>query len=107
VLAQHCADLGRPYEAIEKTLSTRLASRESSDEFVRRCTEAAGLGIEHMAVITARPWTAEALATLATAIAKLREVQPPQMTAGRPDRDQPLATTHPGPPAAAAPVSPA
>jgi hypothetical protein len=33
VLAQHCADLRRPYEAIEKTLSTRLASGESSDEF--------------------------------------------------------------------------
>jgi len=74
VLAQHCADLGRRYEAIEKTLSTRLASGESSHEFVGRCTEAAGLGIEDMAVIAAGRWTAEPLATLATAVAKLREV---------------------------------
>jgi F420-dependent oxidoreductase-like protein len=77
VLARHCADVGRPYEAIEKTLSTRLEAGESSDEFVRRCVAAAELGIEHMAVITAGPWRAEALATLAEAIPALREVRPP------------------------------
>jgi len=33
------------------------------------------MGIEHMVVITARPWTAGALDTLATAIATLGEEQ--------------------------------
>jgi F420-dependent oxidoreductase-like protein len=74
VLAQHCADLGRPYSQIEKTLSTRLEAGESSEAFVRRSAAAAELGIEHMVVLTAGPWTAGALATLAAAIPNLRQV---------------------------------
>ncbi len=77
VLARHCEDVGRPYEAIEKTLSTRLEAGESSDELIRRCAGAAALGIEHMVVSKAGPWTVEALATLAAAIPTLREVRPP------------------------------
>ena len=76
VLAGHCADVGRPYEAIQKTLGTRLEAGESSDQFVRRCRAAAALGIEHVAVITPGPWKPERLATLAAAIPTLREVQP-------------------------------
>lgn len=76
VLAGHCEDLGRPYDQVEKTLSTRLEAGESSDQFVRRCAAAAALGIEHVVVITSGPWTAEALATIAAAIPPLREVQP-------------------------------
>jgi F420-dependent oxidoreductase-like protein len=72
VLARHCDDLGRPYAAIDKTLSTRLSPGESSDAFVRRCQAAAALGIEHMVVIKAGPWTVEALDTLAGAIPALR-----------------------------------
>ncbi|HEY6709446.1 MAG TPA: TIGR03560 family F420-dependent LLM class oxidoreductase, partial [Actinomycetota bacterium] len=71
VLAQHCADLGRPYDQIEKTLSTRLEAGETSDSFSRRCEAAAALGIEHMVVLTSSPWTAEALSTLAAAITTL------------------------------------
>jgi F420-dependent oxidoreductase-like protein len=73
VLARHCGDLGRPYEQIEKTLSTRLEAGERSDAFVARCAAAAALGIEHMVVITSGPWTSEALATLAAAIPALAE----------------------------------
>src|SRR6266542_4767795 len=76
VLAQHCEAVGRPYEAVEKTLSTRLEAGESSDSFVSRCAAAAALGIEHMVVITAGPWTAGALATLDTASATLRKDVP-------------------------------
>jgi F420-dependent oxidoreductase-like protein len=76
VLARHCEDVGRPYEAVEKTLSTRLEAGESSDQFVRRCQAAAALGIEHVVVITPGPWTPDRLATLAAAIPTLREVQP-------------------------------
>jgi alkanesulfonate monooxygenase SsuD/methylene tetrahydromethanopterin reductase-like flavin-dependent oxidoreductase (luciferase family) len=71
VLARHCEEVGRPYEAIEKTLSTRLEAGESSDEFARRCAAAAALGIEHMVVIVSSPWTTEALSRLTTAIPAL------------------------------------
>jgi F420-dependent oxidoreductase-like protein len=71
VLAQHCADLGRPYDQIEKTLSTRLEAGETSDSFAGRCAAAAALGIEHMVMLTSSPWTAEALSTLAAAITTL------------------------------------
>jgi F420-dependent oxidoreductase-like protein len=73
VLARHCEQVGRPYEAIEKTLSTRLEPGESTDSFVGRCAAAAMLGIQHVVVITSGPWTAGALATLAEAIPNLRE----------------------------------
>ena len=76
VLARHCEDVGRQYESIEKTLGTRLNAGESSDDFVRRCTTAAEWGIEHVGVITAGPWTAEGLTTLAAAIPALRELEP-------------------------------
>jgi hypothetical protein len=78
VLAGHCTDVGRAYEAIEKTLGTRLEADESSDDLVRRAVAAAELGIEHLGVITAGAWRPEALATLAAAIPRLREVRPPQ-----------------------------
>jgi F420-dependent oxidoreductase-like protein len=76
VLDGHCGDVGRPYEAVEKTLSTRLEAGESSDEFVGRCRAAAALGIQHVVVVTPGPWTPERLAALAAAIPTLRAVQP-------------------------------
>jgi hypothetical protein len=75
-LAQHCQDVGRPYGDIEKTLSTRLETGESSDAFISRCTAAATLGIEHMVVITPHPWSTATLATLAGAVPALHEVSP-------------------------------
>jgi F420-dependent oxidoreductase-like protein len=74
VLARHCQEVGRPYEAIEKTLSTRLHPGEPAGEFAARCAAAAALGIEHVVVVTPGPWTSEAVATLGEAIATLREV---------------------------------
>jgi F420-dependent oxidoreductase-like protein len=76
VLARHCEEVGRPYEAVEKTLSTRLEPGEPGEEFARRCQAAATWGIEHMVVIFSSPWTVEALSTLARAIPALREVGP-------------------------------
>jgi F420-dependent oxidoreductase-like protein len=73
VLARHCDQVGRPFAAIEKTLSTRLEAGESTEEFVARCGAAAALGIQHVVVITSRPWTEHALATLAAAIPTLRD----------------------------------
>ena len=74
VLARHCADLGRPYEEIEKTLSTRLEAGEPADAFVARCREAAALGIEHVVVLTPGPWTPDRLAVLAEAIPVVGEL---------------------------------
>jgi F420-dependent oxidoreductase-like protein len=88
VLARHCEQQGRPYEAIEKTLSTRLGTDEPTDEFVARCKAAAALGIEHVVVLTPGPWTPELLAVLAEAIPALGEVPvaPAAETADHQDR---------------------
>jgi F420-dependent oxidoreductase-like protein len=67
VLARHCDDVGRPFEDIEKTVSTRLNPGESAAEFAERCAALAALGIEHGVVIYPGPWTEDAVATLAAA----------------------------------------
>jgi F420-dependent oxidoreductase-like protein len=71
VLARHCAEVGRPYDAIEKTLSTRLEPGESVASFVARCTALGALGIGHVVVITAGPWTDDAVACLTAAVPEL------------------------------------
>ncbi|WP_201761358.1 MULTISPECIES: TIGR03560 family F420-dependent LLM class oxidoreductase [unclassified Nonomuraea] len=76
VLARHCADVGRPYEEIEKTMGTRFEDGESADAFVRRCAAAAELGIDHMIVVTTGPWSAAKLARLAAAVPALRDLEP-------------------------------
>jgi F420-dependent oxidoreductase-like protein len=75
VLAGHCAEVGRDFGEIEKTLSTRLETGESAEAFVERCAALAGLGIEHAVVIVSGPWTAEALSTLAAAAPAVGEIE--------------------------------
>jgi F420-dependent oxidoreductase-like protein len=67
VLARHCDAVGRPYDEIEKTVSTRFNPGESPEEFAERCSRLAAFGIEHAVVITAGPWTEDAVADLAEA----------------------------------------
>jgi F420-dependent oxidoreductase-like protein len=74
VLAEHCEAVGRPFEEIEKTLSTRLNPGESADSFAARAADAAKLGIEHLCVITPGAWKPEALATLGKAIPKVADL---------------------------------
>ena len=74
VLARHCEELGRPYEDIDKTLSTRLGPEEPAEAFAERCAQLAELGIEHVVVITAGPWTEEGVATLAAAVPEVQRV---------------------------------
>jgi F420-dependent oxidoreductase-like protein len=76
VLARHCDAVGRPYDDIEKTISTRLEPGEPAGAFAERCAALAALGIEHAVVITAGPWTEEAVARLAAAVPDLRDVNP-------------------------------
>jgi F420-dependent oxidoreductase-like protein len=67
VLARHCEAVGRPFEEILKTVSTRLNPGESAQEFAARCGGLAALGIDHAVVITSGPWTEEAVARLGAA----------------------------------------
>ena len=74
VLARHCEELGRPYEDIDKTLSTRLEPDEPAEAFAERCAHLAGLGIQHAVVITAGPVTDDAVATLAAAVPAVQDL---------------------------------
>ncbi len=67
VLQRHCDDVGRPYGEILKTISTRLEPGQTPDGFARELERIAQLGIEHAVVITAGPFTREAVATLGAA----------------------------------------
>ena len=75
VLARHCADVARPYDEIDKTLSTRFAPDESADAFVDRCAEYATWGIDHVVVITTGPWTEQTVAALGAAVPGVRDIR--------------------------------
>ena len=75
ILARHCADVGRPYEQIERTITTALQPDERADQFLDRCGKLSELGIEHVVVITrGRPWTHDGIDALGAAAAQLVEV---------------------------------
>ncbi|MFJ8580961.1 LLM class F420-dependent oxidoreductase [Micromonospora sp. NPDC093277] len=78
VLRALCDDLGRPYDQIEKVIATRLSPGESAASFVTRCAAFAGLGIDHVSVITTGPWTAEGVATLVEAAAQIVVLDRPE-----------------------------
>ncbi|HZD96935.1 MAG TPA: TIGR03560 family F420-dependent LLM class oxidoreductase [Micromonosporaceae bacterium] len=73
ILGQHCADIGRPVEEIEKTISTALSPHEPASRFVDHCGSLGEAGIDHVVVITrGMPWTDEAIDTLGTAAGQLK-----------------------------------
>ena len=51
VLDRHCADVGRPPEEIERTVTTALHDGERSGELAERCHALADLGVQHVVVI--------------------------------------------------------
>ncbi len=65
VLRRHCEAVGRPFEAIEKTLSTRLGDDESPAAFAARCAGLGELGIDHLVLLAVGDWTPEAVTRLA------------------------------------------
>ena len=71
VLAGLCAEVGRPYAEIEKTIATRWTAGESAGEFAERCRGLAELGIDHACVVTTGPWTDDGVATLSEAAREL------------------------------------
>ncbi|TCC59631.1 LLM class flavin-dependent oxidoreductase [Kribbella pittospori] len=68
VLRGHCEELGRPYDEIAKTLSTRLTPDDTVGTFVERCREQASWGIDHAIVIRTGPWTPESVGILTAAV---------------------------------------
>jgi F420-dependent oxidoreductase-like protein len=79
VLRDHCERLARPYEAIEKTLHLRITDDQTVGQSVRRCSDFAALGIDH--IIVAVPDAADE-ATLAH-LAELGSVISAIIPAGR------------------------
>jgi alkanesulfonate monooxygenase SsuD/methylene tetrahydromethanopterin reductase-like flavin-dependent oxidoreductase (luciferase family) len=75
VLADHCVTEGRSFDAIEKTVSTRLEPGEPAAAFVERAAALAALGLDHLVVITRGPWTADAVGILAEAIPAISDIQ--------------------------------
>ena len=72
VLARHCADVDRPYEAVETTVTTVLQRNESSNLVVDRCRALNDLGIQHVVFLTrGRPWAHEDIDTIQSAAYKL------------------------------------
>jgi F420-dependent oxidoreductase-like protein len=58
VLDRHCADVGRPPEEIERTVTTALQDGENPGQLVDRCCALADLGVQHVVVIArGRPLT--------------------------------------------------
>jgi F420-dependent oxidoreductase-like protein len=61
VLRRHCEDVGRDFDTIEKTISTRIGPDDEPEAFAERL---GALGIDHAIVLTNGPWTGEKVATL-------------------------------------------
>jgi alkanesulfonate monooxygenase SsuD/methylene tetrahydromethanopterin reductase-like flavin-dependent oxidoreductase (luciferase family) len=58
VLDGHCADVGRPPEEVERTVTTALREEETAAQLASRCHELADLGVQHVVVIArGRPLT--------------------------------------------------
>jgi F420-dependent oxidoreductase-like protein len=74
VLARHCADLGRPFDEIDKTVSTRFIAGEPPDEFAKRCAALAAFGLDHVVLFPDGSWTADAVASLGPAIQAVQDV---------------------------------
>ncbi len=67
VLRSHCEAAGRPYDAIEKTVSTRLSPGEDADAFAARCGALRELGLDHVVVIVSGTWTEDAVRVIGAA----------------------------------------
>lgn len=68
VLRKHCADLGRDYATIEKTVASRFTD---TAELLARLRELAAIGFDHVLVTPGGPWddrTLDAVAALLPAV---------------------------------------
>ena len=77
VLARHCADVGRPVDEVERTVTTAMQPGESADELAARCRALGDAGIQHVVVIArGRPFSGEDLGALASAADQLVKTAP-------------------------------
>jgi F420-dependent oxidoreductase-like protein len=68
VLARHCAEVGRPYQDVERTITTALLPDESVQGLVDRCSTLSAIGLQHVVIIACgRALTERDLATMADA----------------------------------------
>jgi F420-dependent oxidoreductase-like protein len=51
VLDRHCADVGRPPDEIERTVTTALRDGECCETLVERCRQLSEFGVQHVVVI--------------------------------------------------------
>ena len=80
VLRSHCADLGRDYHAIEKTVSTFIDMDEDQARILDHLAELADLGIDHAIVSPRRPWDLATLDRVAAIVPDVHAIP----TAGHP-----------------------
>ncbi|MDT5009885.1 MAG: hypothetical protein QOH57_1502 [Mycobacterium sp.] len=74
VLQQHCADVGRPYDEVERTVTTAV-DNASGEPLLDSCVRLAALDVQHVVLITrGRPWTAADCDTIAAAADRLADV---------------------------------
>ncbi|WP_019814316.1 TIGR03560 family F420-dependent LLM class oxidoreductase [Saccharomonospora saliphila] len=71
VLAEHCEAHGRPFDDIEKTVSTRLEQSETAGAFADRCHRLGELGFDHVVVVRSGPFGTADVATLGEAVRML------------------------------------
>lgn len=75
VLDRHCAEVGRPAHAVQRTVTTALEPGESVAQLVQRCLVLAELGVQHVVLITrGRPWVGADLDVAAGAAGQLRDL---------------------------------
>lgn len=77
VLRQHCDDLGRDYDTIEKTAQSRLAPNFDADEVLASAASLAAVGIEHVQFSLIGPDPSASAARFAEEVApRLRDIAP-------------------------------
>jgi hypothetical protein len=77
VLDRHCADVGRPADEVERTVTTGLLPGEDADELAARCRALGDIGVQHVVVIArGRPLADNDLSVLAGAADRLVKTAP-------------------------------
>ena len=67
VLRRHCDAVGRDYDQIDRTVSTRWSLGQPAEELVAHCRSLSELGLTHAVVLREGPWTATAVEELGRA----------------------------------------
>lgn len=71
VLRNACTAAGRPWDELQKTVSTRLQPQESARDIAERCRQLGGLGLDHVIFLHPEAWTLESVTLLGHAAVQL------------------------------------